>query len=232
MHTISLTLDFFLPKACCLCNAKGSLLCQQCQNVVYRHRSPSCTGCGLRQGCDCNTAGWAIDQTIALTDYEAPFDRLITALKFSGHIKIAAVLGEHMGLALAPWLENLPQPVALTPVPLSIRRFSERGFNQARQLAKAAQQTLNSRAAQANIQLHDYLLRQSATQAQALLDRNERLANLSGAYALANSKPKKQVVLIDDVMTTGATLNTCATLLKANGCETVWALVAARRQRT
>jgi ComF family protein len=176
-------------------------------------------------------ASWSVDQTVALTDYEAPFDRLITELKFRGQINIASVLGAHMGQALAPLIQDLAQPVVLTPVPLSHRRFSERGFNQARQMATAALKAINLQHAEAPIRMQEYLVRRSATQAQALLDRNERLANLKDAYSMSDTQPAKHVVLVDDVMTTGATLNACAAVLKANGCQTVWALVAARRQR-
>ncbi len=115
---------------------------------------------------------------------------------------------------------------ALMPIPLSSARFRQRGFNQALSIANAIRK-------QVPMGLYTGLTRTADKQSQSTLDRAQRLVNLSNAYALSTNfdkAPEPHIVLVDDVMTTGATLNTCAALLKRNGVRKVWAMVAARTE--
>ncbi len=118
---------------------------------------------------------------------------------------------------------------SLMPIPLSSARFRQRGFNQALSIAKALQKQVP----RAAISLNTGLTRTADKQSQSTLDRAQRLVNLSNAYALSanfDNATKPHIILVDDVMTTGATLNTCAALLKRNGIHEVWAMVAARTE--
>lgn len=126
----------------------------------------------------------------------------------------------------APGIEEaLDAADVLLPMPLSAQRLAERGFNQALQLAKA----LDAAKTQVNT-----LLKLIHTAPQSSLKRSERLQNLAGALALAPLRAAslrgQNVLLIDDVMTSGATLNTAAQVLKQAGAMSVKALVFARTE--
>ena len=126
----------------------------------------------------------------------------------------------------APGIEDaIDAADVLLPMPLSAQRLAERGFNQALQLAKA----LNAAKTQANT-----LLKLIHTAPQSSLKRSERLQNLAGALAVAPLQAAtlrgQNVLLIDDVMTSGATLNTAALVLKQAGAMSAKALVFARTE--
>jgi ComF family protein len=150
-------------------------------------------------------------------------------MKFQSQQSIGQILGSLMGKQLREIFEKEdlnPTHFNLMPIPLSSARFRQRGFNQALSIANGIRKTMP-------INLKMDLVRTAQTQSQSTLDRAQRLANLSNAYALANTAErhfKPIVILVDDVMTTGATLNTCAALLKQNGVREVWAMVAARTE--
>ena len=154
--------------------------------------------------------------------YASPLDQLVMRLKFGGSLAAGRVLSEL-------WLDDLramppPLPDALIPVPLHPSRLRDRGYNQALELARPL-------AAALGIPLRDDLLtRTRATTAQSNLDSAQRLHNLRGAFAIADpSVFPAHVAVIDDVMTTGATLHECTrTLLHAGVVRVdVWALARA-----
>jgi ComF family protein len=126
----------------------------------------------------------------------------------------------------APWVEPaLDKADLVLPMPLSRQRLQERGFNQTLLLARA----LDSQKVR-----HDLLLRIKDTPAQSSLPRNERLLSVANAYALeplhAPLIRDKHIVLIDDVMTTGATLNAAARVLRQAGAAHITAVVFARTE--
>jgi ComF family protein len=150
-------------------------------------------------------------------------------MKFQSKQSIGQILGNLMGEQLQEIIEkeNLdPRKFTLMPIPLSSARFRQRGFNQALSIANAIRKKVP-------ISLTMGLVRTTQTHSQSTLDRAQRLVNLSNAYTLSKINERhfqSKVILIDDVMTTGATLNTCAALLKQNGVREVWAMVAARTE--
>lgn len=147
--------------------------------------------------------------------------RAIHHLKY-GHFKaLAAPLGE----LLAQHMESQPVPAdVLVPVPLHSRRLRERGYNQSALLAAE----LGKRNGLPVVT--DSLVRLRHTKAQVkTADAEERQRNLAGAFGCQNGKlTGKRVVVIDDVCTTGATLNSCAASLRAAGAASVWGLALAR----
>ena len=147
-------------------------------------------------------------------------------LKFGRSLAAGRVLSQLWIDALS---ESPPaRPDLLIPVPLHASRLRERGYNQALELARPLAQALT-------IPLrHDVLLRTRATLAQANLDAKARRKNLRGAFAIVeNAALPQHVVIVDDVMTTGATLRECARVLLRAGVSRVdvWALARAPRLR-
>ncbi len=155
---------------------------------------------------------------IVFGDYEDPLKEAIHYMKFHGRRSLARELG-HL-------LSNLeiPSVEAVIPVPLSKKRLVQRGFNQSYLLASSVSKRLTVPL------LDDLLLKTRDTPPQSLLTREERLKNQKGSFKV-NSKYKKipqRVVLVDDVVTTGATVNECARILKKEGVNQVYVITLAR----
>jgi ComF family protein len=166
-----------------------------------------------------------LDRTLVLADYAAPLDRLITEMKFHGKLHLATALGSQMGQLLNVALQGEQPSITGVPVPMSNRRLRERGFNQTQRIADA----MKMQASGLTVQPFQ-MVRKVQKNAQTSLGRQARLENLSHTYEVIGSSPDR-VLLIDDVLTTGATLNACAAALKARGAQEVWAIVAARTPR-
>ena len=166
-----------------------------------------------------------LDACIAAVTYGYPWSSAITQFKFQGDPGWAGALAALLrstpqvkpALAAADWV---------LPIPLSRQRLQERGFNQALLLARQLAPSKTSA---------DLLLRLQHTTAQSQLPRSERLDNLTGALAVEPLRQSqlqgKTIVLIDDVMTTGATLHTAALALRQAGAAHITALVVARTER-
>ena len=159
----------------------------------------------------------AVDCAAAIGDYEGSLRDIIHALKYEGRRSIAPPLGALMRSAGAELLRGAD---VVVPVPLHPRRERSRGFNQADDLARAL-----------GVPVRPLLRRIRYTTSQIELPKDDRHRNVHDAFALAD-KPKglspHVVVLVDDVSTTGATLEACALVLKAAGAKEVRALTAAR----
>jgi ComF family protein len=165
-----------------------------------------------------------LDACWAAMSYAWPWTQLLAQFKFQSDPAWAKTLA--LLMRSTPEVEDaLGAADILLPMPLSAQRLSERGFNQALQLAKA----LDANKTQAHT-----LLKLRHTAQQSTLKRSERLLNLAGALAVAPlrvaSLRGQHVLLIDDVMTSGASLNTAALVLKQAGVHTVKALVFARTE--
>ena len=216
----------FLPGSCLLCQATshGELLCPNCQRdlpLLDEMRCPRCAS-DSAQGLvciHCHVEPPHFDQTIAVFRYEFPVDRLIKALKYQHQLVIAPLLGKT--LAQHPSLKeaNIDQIVAL---PLHPERIRERGFNQSIEIARPISQQLGRPI------LFDAVVRSKATLRQAGLSFKERHANVLGAFECGIDLNGQHLLLVDDVMTTGATLNECAHVLKLHGAARVTVAVAAR----
>lgn len=165
----------------------------------------------------------AFDRTLTAADYDAPIDRLVLAMKYDGRLDIAQLCVS----ALTPLLqEETGLPDLLCPVPLGRRRLCERGYNQALEIARPLSRTLR-------VRLEARLLeRNRDTGTQAGLPAALRRANVKGAFAIAPGVEKLardlHVGVVDDVMTTGATLDEIASTLKQAGAAKVTNIVFAR----
>jgi ComF family protein len=169
--------------------------------------------------------------------YEGPARGLVQALKFKGATRAAGAMAAQIAAqAPAGWLRadgpppgpaavaRPPQPaVALVPVPLHPARRRRRGFNQAERLAAAV-------GARVGLAVSDCLERAGPRGTQVGRDRAQRLSGIAGSIKLAPERapPRQRAVLVDDVVTTGATLAACAAVLHANGAAEVVAIAYAR----
>ena len=152
-------------------------------------------------------------------DYAFPLDRLLPRLKF--HRDLAA--GRVLVQCMLERLRTLPRPAAIVPVPLHPARLRRRGYDQALELARPLAHSLRLPLR------HDVLRRTKATSAQSRLDADARQRNLRDAFHIDAAIPLPgHVVLVDDVMTTGATLHSAAHALRNAGVQRVDAWVCAR----
>jgi ComF family protein len=178
----------------------------------------------MRQCGACITEPPPVDQALAAVAYDFPWAQLMVQFKFHEYTGWASTFATLM--RSAPWVEPAIEAADwLIPMPLSSTRLRERGFNQALLIARA----LEDRKVQAGM-----LLRVKESPPQSSLSRHERLNEVRGAYALEPSKAghllNRRVVLIDDVMTTGASLHAAAHALRRAGVAHITALVFARTE--
>lgn len=206
-------LDLLMPPACAGCGRSGSLLCDRCVVALAppfraedRFVAPD--------------AGVALGDALVLAQsvfaYAGPMRRALAALKYSGASRLAPMLAR----AATPSLRTLlaiSGPAALVPVPVHAERRRERGYNQAELIARALGPS------------HAILERVRPTTKQHRLDRSARLANMRGAFRVAsNASVPSVAVLVDDIITTTATLEACASVLREAGVEAVYGFAVAR----
>lgn len=171
----------------------------------------------------------AFDATIAACDYAAPADHLVQDLKFHARLALAPAFSQRISHAWRQHRHESPVtqlPLLMTAVPLSRARLAARGFNQALEIAKPLARDLG-------ISLVPQLcVRTRDTQAQAELSMAQRQVNMRGAFVVAQeakaSVQQRHVVVVDDVITTGQTLNALAACLKRFGAARVTNVVFAR----
>lgn len=221
-----------LPSVCQVCGAwPGRPVCVACRRRFAPpvERCPRCAratpGGGLCGECLTSAVEPAVRHCVAAVDYAYPWDGLVARLKFRQEPGWATPLADVMWQRARA--AGLGTPDSLwVPVPVSHRRLIERGYNQAWELCRALRR-LSGRPA-----LADALVRVGDSPDQHQLPHSLRLTNLRGAFAAHPERADRlrhaHVVLVDDVRTTGATLEHAATALRRAGCAQVDALVFAR----
>jgi ComF family protein len=227
-------LDLGLPPLCAACRQPvGSAgLCAPCWSRLAFIAPPYCERLGIPFAYDPGPGMLsmeaiadppAYDRARAAVRYDDVSRALVHALKYGDRLDLAPTVGGWMAVAGRPLLAEAD---ALVPVPLHWRRMWARRFNQAAALAGRIS------AATGVAVLHDALKRVRATAQQVGLSRSERAENVQGAFRVPNeAKPKirgKRLVLVDDVLTSGATVDTCARALLRGGAANVDVLVFAR----
>jgi ComF family protein len=230
-------LDLLLPPHCVACDAQVDApgrLCPDCFRKTGFITEPFCVRCGAPfasaalGGADhlcpgCRAAPPVFHRARAALRYDAQGRRLILPFKHADRTEMAAVLAPHMARAGAGLLHEAD---LLVPVPLHRGRLFRRRYNQAALLAKAVARIAGRRC------LPDALVRVRATATLGEMSAAERAAEVAGAFAVRASRvgyiAGKRVVLVDDVMTSGATANACAGALLAAGAACVDVLAAAR----
>lgn len=217
--------QFLLPASCLLCGAPASntLLCEGCEADLPWHDALQCPVCAHPTGTG-DTCGQclkhppAFDATLALLAYRFPANALLQRYKYSGFLAIASA----MAALLARRVTALPRPDLLLPMPLHPDRLKERGFNQAVEIGRIVGNALNIPMEVRRVR------RNKATPPQANLTFDQRRRNVRGVFECAGSLAGKHVVLLDDVMTTGASLDALAQAVKQAGAARVECWVLAR----
>jgi len=252
---VAAALDLVFPACCPVCDAtlgagRRDPLCSACWDGIVRIDPPVCARCGVpvfqfvdikeRHGfpgalrasggvgamsgpppsCNgCAAAPPAFDWARAAGVYTGPLRDAVQRFKFGRRAALARPLA---ALVLEQWAPAVPTGAVLVPVPLARARERERGFNQAALLAERV-----ARALDAPLRSR-WLARTRATAPQTALNATERRVNVSGAFVASTSAAGADVVLVDDVLTTGATAAECARALRAAGARSVGVLTVAR----
>lgn len=212
--------------SCYVCRGatgRGALICSACERDLPGLAPERCPRCALptpgAQVCGrCLADPPDFDATIAAFAYAFPADVLVKALKFGSQLALAPYLAGH----LARTLERSSAVDLIIAVPLHPRRLVERGYNQSVEIARALSRCLRKPLATRGCE------RLRDTPAQAELPLDARKDNMRGAFACSLALAGRSVALVDDVMTTGATLDALASAVKRAGALSVENWVVAR----
>ncbi len=233
------------PCVCKLCNQTSrELVCNQCQVKLYLPKNV-CRRCGesmvarriLTQD-SINLCGACIhqppaySQTIFAFTYEGKAARLVQQFKFREDLALCHFLAERVSDQVLAQSNNLERPDALIPIPLHLERLKQRGFNQSLELAKYIGKQLDIAV------YKDSLIRKRATPQQSGLSRKARQRNIQGAFQLGQSGAvniaalkDKHIAIVDDVITTGATVREAAKVLNRSGPSKISVFAIAKTQQ-
>jgi ComF family protein len=214
-----------IAPVCLLCGDRATFagLCAGCRNGLPAIPADRCPICAVpnptRDICGrCLQRRPAFDRVVAAHPYAFPVDVLVHGLKYRGNLAFARPLAA----ALADALDAEPYPDLVIPMPLSPARLRSRGFNQSMELARLVQREFGFRIAARGYR------RSREGAPQAALPWRERARNVRGAFDCDLDLTGKNIAVVDDVLTTGATLNELAITLKRRGASEVVGWVAAR----
>jgi len=229
--------DAFFPSSCIICGKEGSPLCSDCLSLIPIEEYQYCPFCSppkiVLDGRTClnHRKTKKLDGLFCATTYHNPIiQKTLQAFKYPPYIKelshpLASLIIAHLKL-LGKNKKDFKNFVII-PIPLHRRKLKERGFNQSEELAKDISHFLN-------IPIWNKLLiRSKYTESQTKLNKLEREKNVQDSFKInylsKNIKLKnKKILLIDDIFTTGATMEECAKVLKREGASEVWGMVVAR----
>jgi len=222
-------LDLLFPKRCAVCRTFGSFLCSNCFSYLTFQQEDNCLVCNrpaidgiTHPGC---RNRYSIEGVSASLAYNFTVKKLIKAFKYQPYLSsIKTTLGElfYEGLIQKQaFVQFASHECILVPIPLHIERLRKRGYNQAELLAKEMGKKLH-------FEVVSCLQRTKNTSSQFALKREERLANMKDAFIFKEDFRQKligkNVLLVDDLVTSGATMLEAAKILKRNGVEKVWGI--------
>jgi ComF family protein len=227
-------INLLFPVTCLFCRQpllaeeEAEFLCTPCSRKDPFFQEAGCPLCAARPGhtfCCARGEGkpFSFCGTVALGWYRQDLKECLHRLKYGGRSNLAKPLGQLLGRRVAE--EGWPDLAAIVPIPLHPQRLKERGYNQSRLLARQVATSLA-------LPLTDLLIRTQNTLPQAKMSRSERFGNLQGAFQLKTPPPYplagKTLLLVDDIFTTGATLEAASALLMSRGAGKVVNAVVAR----
>ena len=222
-------LDFIFPKKCIGCGKLGDYFCSSCKEKIEYIENPVCPICqrqaiGGKIHPKCQTR-YTLDGLVVACRYRDPVKIAIQKVKYRLVYDIAKVLVDLLATQIYKF--SIPQKVIVVPVPLHNKRKNWRGFNQAEILAKDLSKKFK-------VEYSDVLFRNRETKTQVGLTRDERKDNVRGAFSLRSDLrdpsaivQSENIVLVDDVYTSGATMAECAKVLKKSGVKSVWGMAVA-----
>ena len=216
------------PVKCVGCGKEYAYLCYECANKIELIRTDTCPKCGkispnsrLCKTCQ-SSRKFHFNAVFVGSRYDSgPIKEMLYLFKYEGITALCEVLSE----VAAQRVKNRINPdVVVVPVPISGSRFKKRGYNQSEFLARQISKTLKLSGGNALIRVRD-------TKSQVGLSKEERAENVKDSFECVDKRLVKgqEVLLIDDVATTFATLNECAKVLKGAGAKSVTGLVVAKR---
>ena len=219
---LSTTSEILWPTRCISCNAPGELLCAHCREALaWINQRWACVDCGAPFGwltcSSCDHSWEALDGVVCATSFVGTCARMVVALKDEHETRLAPILAAAMATALDEaqgWQHiNLAVFDALMFVPATHKAFVRRGFDHMELVASALSAFID-------IPLVDVLVRRQAHD-QRKLNKTQRAANLAGTIELIDDVRAANVLLVDDVVTTGASMCACAQALKTSGVNQV-----------
>jgi ComF family protein len=221
-------LSAWLPVPCVFCGSAGAHggICLGCRADLPGVEDARCPVCAIAtpaaQVCgQCLKAPPAFAHSVAAASYAFPLDAAIVRLKYGKDLGLVGALGRLLHAAV----QAEPRPDIVVPMPLSPARLRTRGFNQAAELARVVAETLQIPL------VPDAAARTRDAPPQASLPLAERAKNVRGAFSCTRNVKGVKVALVDDVMTTGASLDELARELRRAGAEAVCCWVLARTAR-
>ena len=216
--------DFIFPKKCVGCGKFGEYFCSKCFSKIEYVENPVCPVCqrqavGGRTHPKCQTR-YSLDGLVVACRYRNPVKVAIQKVKYRWVYDIEKVLVDLLATQIYKFA--IPQKEILVPVPLHKKRKNWRGVNQAEILAKDLSKKFK-------VEYSDVLFRNRETKTQVGLKRDERKENVRGAFELRRGADVsgRNVILVDDVYTSGATMAECAKVLKKSGVKSVWGMAVA-----
>jgi len=225
--SINFLLDFLFPKRCVNCGKVGNYICANCYSQIEFIEKPICPVCqrqaiGGKTHPGCKTP-LGLDGLVVACRYRGPVKFAISKVKYRWAYNIAAILIDL--LISSFWKFDFPHNTVLVPVPLHPRRKNWRGFNQAELIVES----LSKKYKQPSGEL---LKRIVETKTQVGLSKKERKANIKGAFSLNESSGESKIrggsfILVDDVYTSGATMQEAAKVFKRYGAKSVWGMAIA-----
>lgn len=234
-RTKTAIIDLLFPPHCVACHRLSAWLCVDCLQAIEAIQPPVCQRCGLSlsgvQAPDssestcrrCQKAPLQFDGLLAYGVHSGPLRQAIREFKYADLRSLAGPLGQLMSEGWTTLAPQDLQPDVIVPIPLHPSRQRQRGYNQAALLARELGANLRRPVIQ------DVLIRIKATAPQVDLGAQERRVNVHNAFRCTdNSLSGKHVLLIDDVCTTGATLESACVALRETGTLSVWAYTLAR----
>lgn len=236
-------LDTFFPRRCVYCgttnnSGKYDFVCANCEKDIYIIRGGRCLRCSEIIGPNdspnsvfcpkCAKNPPAFNWSMACCIFNGPAREIVHGLKYKNSPHLASDIAKIM--AETPALGEFLKDSILVPVPLHFARKAKRGYNQSEIIATAAKRAFPKNGAI----ISNALIRTKRTDTQTHLTREERLENINGAFEADRRKASKiaknaHIVVVDDVMTSGATMSECAKVLKRLGFKNIDAFAFARK---
>lgn len=216
-------LDLIFPKVCVECGKEGKDICEECFQKILTRKVQVCPDCKRKNthGKFCSAIckqDYSFDQLIVCTDY-SHIKKLIIKFKYKYSKETSKIFAKLLKAELKNYTKTVKASVV--PAPIHKKNLKKRGFNQAFLLAKEVIKIFP------NSKLLDCLAEKENRTQQAKLDRSHRLNNLKNSIRI-HQTPTQNILLIDDIVTTGSTLNECSKVLKKAGATYITAIVLAR----